>query len=89
MLSLSFGQGGGGLPAARVLPNATTGESALPIRATRSQPRDLEQVAFQRVVSNKGKKTLMAAEMRQLNAVLATVSFQQDPFAAIQVIIAL
>lgn len=67
-----------------VLPNATAGGSALSGKVTRPQPRGLEQAAFQRVTSNKGKKTLMAAEMRQLNAVLATASFQEDPFAAIQ-----
>ncbi|CAM9861613.1 unnamed protein product [Ectocarpus sp. 12 AP-2014] len=40
--------------------------------------------AFQRVSSNKGKRSLMTSEMGQINAVLSAPSFQQDPFAAIQ-----
>lgn len=40
--------------------------------------------AFQRVVSNKGKRMLMSAEMGQLTAVLNATEFQEDPFAAIQ-----
>ncbi|CAM9940713.1 unnamed protein product [Scytosiphon promiscuus] len=40
--------------------------------------------AFQRVSSNRGKKTLMKAEIGQINAAMASPSFQQNPFAAIQ-----
>eukprot|EP00904_Undaria_pinnatifida_P002070 jgi/Undpi1/11864/HiC_scaffold_4.g01563.m1 len=43
-----------------------------------------KRVVFQRVISNKGKRTLMATEMGQVNAVLAADSFKQDPFLAIQ-----
>ncbi|CAM9150139.1 unnamed protein product [Hapterophycus canaliculatus] len=39
---------------------------------------------FQRVSSNRGKKTLMKAEMGQISAAMASSSFQEDPFAAIQ-----
>lgn len=59
------------------MPGAATQQAS-----TASRPK---QPAFQRVVSNKGKKTLMAAEMGQLTAVLDASSFQKDPFAAIQV----
>lgn len=51
--------------------------------ATRPRPR-VKGSAFQRVVSNKGKKMLMSAEMGQLTAVLNATEFQEDPFAAIQ-----
>ena len=53
------------------------------ISATQPRPR-VKGSAFQRVVSNKGKKMLMSAEMGQLTAVLNATEFQQDPFAAIQ-----
>lgn len=39
---------------------------------------------FQRVSSNRGKRTLMKAEMGQISAAMASPSFQEDPFAAIQ-----
>lgn len=51
--------------------------------ATQPRPR-VKGSAFQRVVSNKGKKMLMSAEMGQLTAVLNAAEFQEDPFAAIQ-----
>ncbi len=41
--------------------------------------------AFRRVVTNKGRKMLMSAEMGQLTAVLHAAEFQEDPFAAVQV----
>lgn len=43
------------------------------------------QGTFQQVVTNKRKKSLMAAEMGQLSTVIDAPSFQNDPFAAIQV----
>ncbi|CAN0092711.1 unnamed protein product [Laminaria digitata] len=62
-----------------------SGESALTSTiATGAKLKCPTRVAFQRVISNKGKRTLMAAEMGQVNAVLAADSFQQDPFLAIQ-----
>ena len=36
-------------------------------------------------IRNKDKRALLAAELEQVNAVLETPSFQQDPFAAVQV----
>lgn len=50
-----------------------------------AQPRGTMQAVSQSITSNKRKKILMAAEMGQLNAVLAAPSFQQRPFHAIQV----
>lgn len=60
---------------------AAAGESTI---ATGEKLKCTKRVAFQRVISNKGKRTLMAAEMGQVNAVLAADSFKQDPFLAIQ-----
>lgn len=58
----------------------------LPVKGdTAAQPHPrVKASAFQRVVSNKGKKMLMSAEMGQLTAVLNATEFQEDPFAAIQ-----
>lgn len=68
-----------------LLPGSVAGESVLTSTiATGTKLKCPKRIAFQRVISNKGKRTLMAAEMGQVNAVLAADSFQQDPFLAIQ-----
>lgn len=76
-------------PTTNLPSQSVDGGHSLPGMATQSASTDPRptQPTFQRVVSNKGKKTLMAAEMRQLNAVLDAPSFQKDPLAAIQVMI--
>lgn len=73
-------------PTTNLPSQSVDGGHSLPGMATQSASTDPRptQPTFQRVVSNKGKKTLMAAEMRQLNAVLDAPSFQKDPLAAIQ-----
>lgn len=53
----------------------------------RANLRVPDQLTYHRVTSNKSKRTLVATELGQLNDVLATPSFQQDPFAAVQVMI--
>lgn len=62
------------------LPALVAREKTTPI-----PPPRVQGTAFRRVVNNKGKKALMNQEMGQLTAVLNTASFQQDPFAAVQV----
>lgn len=44
-----------------------------------------DHLTHHRVISNKSKRTLVATELGQLSDVLATPSFQQDPFTAVQV----
>lgn len=63
------------------LPALVAGGKSIPT----PPPPEKQGSAFRRVISNKGKKALMTQEMGQLTAVLNTSSFQQDPFAAVQV----
>ncbi|CAN0524063.1 unnamed protein product [Ectocarpus sp. 8 AP-2014] len=62
------------------VPSVATDEKGIPSRPSLAAKGS----AFQRVSSNKGKRSLMTSEMGQINAVLSAPSFQQDPFAAIQ-----